>query len=231
MIHIARPSQSGLIIIMRYRNRNYLQMDESSLRIYDEKISKIVRLAAEKISKLSFKDIDGSSRLADLGIDTFASMEMARILRQETGLPVYADSVLDCVYLWHVERNIALLPRASRMTGSYLELNDPMYQKITFKKEIADPGFSLIEVDPTVSLLDYVANSEIYRKTWSDLKLVKPRKIRDISDNEELYEVDFTFISHAGSNAIPKALKVDMVSSEVHLHLISLVESVGVACY
>ncbi|KAI2470715.1 heterokaryon incompatibility protein-domain-containing protein [Annulohypoxylon bovei var. microspora] len=231
MVHIARPSKPGFILVMRYRYRNVGQMNEPiadyewfSFSQHENDLINVVRSTVADILKLSVEDVDDRWKLVDLGIDSIASIEMINRIRKETELPVYSDSLLGCVSLRDVERNVVELSRAAPETGSYLEFECGVDLRVLTRR-IKDPGFSLVEVDESASLLEYVKDSEICRKTWSDLRVVKPREIEKPPEGEEHYEVDLALDSHVGSQVTLKVcLKAVVASSELSLRLTPLVD-------
>ncbi|KAI1137601.1 HET-domain-containing protein [Hypoxylon sp. FL0543] len=232
MVHVARPHLPGFILVIRYSYRMPQRSDQptfqpsgntehDSLKIgscmpgtNNDYIINMVRTITAQILDLSVADLQEDSNLAELGMDSLASLEMVHLLRKVMRLPIYSDILLDCVTLRDVERKIILHFRAAPIMNSLPEKEDGVTNRWTFQTGIENVKFALAEVHADASLLDNVVDSAVSRKTWKRMIYWTPRRVKGGPVGEYHYIADLKFGSHA---TVKVNLKAGEALSELRL--------------
>ncbi|KAI1765708.1 HET-domain-containing protein [Hypoxylon sp. FL1150] len=220
MIHIARAFRPGFILIMAY---NYRRLEIVTPRSRSRSRSKpgpdwltrtvdTVRSAAATVAGVAVDTLAGDSKLAELGIDSLASLELVHLLRVRLSVPVFTDSLLGCLSLADVARNIMRPPTATPNSTEYDDASQG-----TLRRGIRNVAFSLVTVRPDTSLLEFVAVSR-----EKELKFKKPRETKDSHKLAEMYEADLAFGPELTVNVVVEA---DVASNRFSLCLTDLAAS------
>ncbi|KAI0839419.1 HET-domain-containing protein [Hypoxylon sp. FL0890] len=231
MLHIAEPLLPGFILVMRYGYRKCQRPSQSISQSNWNPQTDSTKMSC-LFNNNGLEDLDDDSNLADLGMDSLASLEMVHLLREQIGLPIYSDILLDCVTLRDVERKIILQFRAAPLLSQLPERED-YTNRWTFQTGIENAEFALAEVQPDASLLDNVVDSAASRETWKDLKFETPRRVEKGLEGEgegegedegegegegqQHFEANLAFGSHA---TVKVHLKAGEALSELSLSLV-----------
>ncbi|KAI6086493.1 HET-domain-containing protein [Hypoxylon rubiginosum] len=242
MIHIARAFKPGFILIMAYNyrplkivayNHRSLQLPEPpnmsrpeskpESRPRSRSRSKpgpdwltrtvdTVRSAAATVAGVAVETLAGDSKLAELGIDSLAGLEMVHLLRVRLSVPVYTDGVLGCLTLADVARNIMRPPSAPQNSTEYDDASQG-----TLRRGIQNVVFSLATVGPDTSLLEFVSVSR-----EKPLSFRKPRESKESHRLTEIYETNLAFGSDMMANVV---LEADVALSRFSLSLTESADS------
>ncbi|KAI4866515.1 HET-domain-containing protein [Hypoxylon rubiginosum] len=218
MIHIARAFQSEFILILGYNYRSLEPPQPLTIPVPEPdwltRTLDIVRSTAATVAGIAVENLAGDSKLAELGIDSLASMEMLHLLRVRMGLPVYTDSLLGCITLADVATNIMRPPTAPPDSAEYDDAS-----RWTLRRGIENVEFSLTEVGPGASLLEFVGKTAASREEWKDLMFRKPREVRMNHKLKEIYEAALAFDSDMMANVM---LEAGVASNKFGLNLTQL---------